>query len=76
VGIIEEGKSIVDAGFDGTTMGTCLIAAGRCAERYGMAAYGTLAGWADAMPHRDAGKLFRETLDEEKRRRNRARIWR
>jgi rubrerythrin len=31
-----------------------------------MAAYGTLAAWADSMGHTDAAALLRETLEEEK----------
>jgi ferritin-like metal-binding protein YciE len=65
-GIIEEGKSIMAEDFDETTMDACLIAAGQRAEHYEMAAYGTLAAWAQAMGHAEAAKLLRQTLDEEK----------
>ena len=65
-GIIEEGKSIMEADFDETTMDACLIAAGQRAEHYEMAAYGTLVAWAQAMGHADAAKLLQQTLDEEK----------
>ncbi len=46
-GIIAEGKSIMDADFDDTTMDACLIAAAQRAEHYEMAAYGTLVAWAE-----------------------------
>lgn len=65
-GIIEEGKSIMDEDFEGTTMDACLIAAGQRAEHYEMAAYGTLVAWAEAMGHTQAQKLLQQTLDEEK----------
>lgn len=65
-GIIEEGKSIMDEDFEGTTMDACLIAAGQRAEHYEMAAYGTLVAWAQAMGHTQAQKLLQQTLDEEK----------
>ena len=65
-GIIEEGKSIMEEGFDETTMDACLIAAGQRAEHYEMAAYGTLVAWAQAMGHTEAANLLQETLDEEK----------
>ena len=65
-GIIEEGKSIMEEGFDETTMDACLIAAGQRAEHYEMAAYGTLVAWAQTMGHAEAAKLLQQTLDEEK----------
>lgn len=65
-GIIEEGKSAMDGRVDESTRDACLIAAGQRAEHYEMAAYGTLAAWADTMGHTDAADLLRQTLDEEK----------
>jgi ferritin-like metal-binding protein YciE len=65
-GIIEEGKAIMEEGFDGATMDACLIAAGQRAEHYEMAAYGTLVAWARAMGHEEAADLLQQTLDEEK----------
>ena len=65
-GIIAEGKSIMEEGFDETTMDACLIAAGQRAEHYEMAAYGTLVAWAQAMGHTEAATLLQQTLDEEK----------
>ena len=65
-GIIEEGKSIMEEDFDEAAMDACLIAAGRRAEHYEMAAYGTLVAWARAMGHTEAADLLQETLDEEK----------
>jgi ferritin-like metal-binding protein YciE len=65
-GIIEEGKSIMEEGFDDIAMDACLIAAGQRAEHYEMAAYGTLVAWAQAMGHDQAAKLLQQTLDEEK----------
>jgi ferritin-like metal-binding protein YciE len=65
-GIIEEGNSIMQENFDEITMDACLIAAGRRAEHYEMAAYGNLIGWAQAMGHAEAADLFQQTLDEEK----------
>ena len=65
-GIIEEGKSVMDEGFEGETMDACLIAAGQRAEHYEMAAYGTLVAWARAMGHEDVAELLQQTLNEEK----------
>src|SRR5436190_19532456 len=52
--------------FDEATMDACLIAAGQRAERYEMAAYGTMVAWAETMGHTQAAKLLQQTLDEEK----------
>jgi ferritin-like metal-binding protein YciE len=65
-GIIEEGKAIMEDGFDPDAMDACLIAAGQRAEHYEMAAYGTLVAWATAMGHTEAADLLQQTLDEEK----------
>ena len=65
-GIIEEGKSIMEEDFEGTTMDACLIAAAQRAEHYEMAAYGTLVAWAKAMGHDEAIPLLQGILEEEK----------
>ena len=65
-GIIEEGRSIMEANLDAITRDACLIAAGQRAEHYEIAAYRTLVAWAQAMGHRDAASLLQQTLDEEK----------
>jgi ferritin-like metal-binding protein YciE len=65
-GIIEEGKSIMEADFDDLTMDACLIAAGQRAEHYEIGAYGTAIAWAEAMGHNDAVARLQQNLDEEK----------
>ncbi len=65
-GILEEGKAVMQEGFDDATMDACLIAAGQRGEHYEMAAYGTLVAWAKAMEHADAADLLEEILEEEK----------
>jgi ferritin-like metal-binding protein YciE len=65
-GIIEEGKDLMSEDFDEAAMDAALIAAGQRAEHYEMAAYGTLVAWANAMGHREAATLLKQTLDEEK----------
>jgi ferritin-like metal-binding protein YciE len=65
-GIIEEGKSLMEEDLAEVTMDAGLIAAGRRAEHYEMAAYGVLVAWAQAMGHTQAAELLRQNLDEEK----------
>jgi ferritin-like metal-binding protein YciE len=65
-GIIEEGKTVMEEDFEGTTLDACLIAAAQRAEHYEMAAYGTLVAWARAMGHNEAAGLLEQILEEEK----------
>jgi len=65
-GIIEEGKKVMEEGFEDVTLDACLIAGGLRAEHYEMAAYGTLIAWARAMGHDTAVELLEQTLEEEK----------
>jgi ferritin-like metal-binding protein YciE len=65
-GILEEGKSAMGEDFDDQTMDAVLIASAQRVEHYEMAAYGTLAAWAEALGHTDAAELLKTTLEEEK----------
>ena len=62
LGILDEGKSIMDE-FKGTAaLDAGLIAAAQAVEHYEIARYGTLKTWAQQLGHRDAVKLFDQTL--------------
>jgi len=65
-GIIEEGSGILDEDVDPTVLDALIIASAQRAEHYEIAAYGTVATWADSLGLTDAAELLRETLDEEK----------
>ncbi len=66
LGIIEEGKSIIED-FDGAiALDAGLIAAGQAAEHYEMARYGSLKAWAQQLGYSEAVKLLDQTLNEEK----------
>lgn len=65
LGIIEEGKEIMDE-FKGTqALDAGLVSAAQAVEHYEIARYGTLATWAKQLGHTDALALFLETLKEE-----------
>lgn len=65
LGIIEEGKSIMDE-FKGTqSLDAGLISAAQAVEHYEMARYGTLKSWASQLGLDEAAKLFDATLEEE-----------
>jgi len=67
LGIIEEGKSIMEE-FDGSpALDAGLVAAAQAVEHYEMARYGTLKAWAQELGLKDAVKLLDQTLSEEKK---------
>jgi len=65
LGIIEEGKSIMDE-FKGTqALDAGLVAAAQAVEHYEIARYGTLKTWAGQLGLTDAAALLDATLKEE-----------
>ena len=65
LGIIEEGKEIMDE-FKGTqALDAGLVSAAQAVEHYEIARYGTLATWAKQDRHTEALNLVLETLGEE-----------
>jgi ferritin-like metal-binding protein YciE len=65
LGIIEEGKTIMDE-FKGTTaIDAGLISAAQAVEHYEIARYGTLKTWAGQLGMTEAVKLLDATLSEE-----------
>ncbi|WIY51982.1 ferritin-like domain-containing protein [Devosia sp. YIM 151766] len=65
LGILDEGKEIMDD-FKGTSaLDAGLISAAQAVEHYEIARYGTLATWAKQLGHKEALDLFLTTLKEE-----------
>ena len=64
-GLIEEGSSHIEE-LEGSTLDAALIGAAQRVEHYEIAAYGTLATWADLLGYQDAKDLLGQTLEEEK----------
>lgn len=65
LGIIEEGKSIIEE-FEGSpALDAGLLAAAQAVEHYEIARYGTLKSWAKQLGMNDAAKLLDQTLAEE-----------
>ena len=65
LGIIEEGKSIMDEYKGTVSLDAGLIAAGQAVEHYEMARYGTLKTWAQQLGMTEAVALLDATLQEE-----------
>jgi ferritin-like metal-binding protein YciE len=65
LGILEEGKEIMDE-YKGTqALDAGLVAAAQAVEHYEIARYGTLKTWANDLGMADAAKLLEATLAEE-----------
>ena len=66
LGIIEEGKEIMDEYKGTVALDAGLAAAAQAVEHYEIARYGTLVTWANQLGMTDAARLFEQTLAEEK----------
>jgi len=66
-GLIEEAREHGEEIEDPEVRDAALLAEAQKMEHYEIAAYGTLAAMAEQLGHKDAVKLLRQTLEEEKR---------
>jgi ferritin-like metal-binding protein YciE len=67
VGILDEGKEIMDEYKGTSSLDAGLLAAAQAVEHYEISRYGTLKTWATELGMKDAAKLLDETLNEEKK---------
>lgn len=65
VGILEEGKEIMEDYAGNSALDAGLAASAQAVEHYEIARYGTLRTWADELGMKDASKLLDQTLQEE-----------
>jgi ferritin-like metal-binding protein YciE len=66
IGIVAEGKDVIEEVDDPQTLDAGLIASGQAAEHYEIARYGTLCSWAKLIGKPQIARLLHETLEEEK----------
>jgi ferritin-like metal-binding protein YciE len=66
LGILEEGKSVMEDYKGTVSLDAGLIAAGQAVEHYEMARYGTLRTWAARLGYAEAAQLLETTLLEER----------
>jgi ferritin-like metal-binding protein YciE len=66
LGIIEEGKEVIEEAEEDSVLDAGLIASGQAAEHYEIARYGTLIAWAKVIGKPQVARLLHETLQEEK----------
>jgi ferritin-like metal-binding protein YciE len=67
LGIIAEGKEVIDEVDEDAVRDAGLVAAAQAAEHYEIARYGTLVAWAELLGLEDAMELLNKTLAEEKK---------
>ena len=67
MGILEEGKEIMDEYKGTSALDAGLLAAAQAVEHYEISRYGTLKTWATELGMKDAAKLLDATLNEEKK---------
>ena len=67
MGILDEGKEIMDEYEDMPALDAGLLAAAQAVEHYEISRYGTLKCWAGELGYDDAVKLLDATLAEEKK---------
>ncbi|MGO4670721.1 YciE/YciF ferroxidase family protein [Bosea sp. 2RAB26] len=65
LGIIEEGKAVMEDYGDSPALDAGLVASAQAVEHYEIARYGTLKAWAQQLGHKDAVSLLDATLAEE-----------
>lgn len=66
IGLIEEGEELMEEEGSEAALDAGLIAAAQKVEHYEIAAYGTMATYADILGLKNAAKLLKQTLAEEK----------
>jgi ferritin-like metal-binding protein YciE len=65
-GLVKEGSEVMDEDFDGALMDAALIGAAQRVEHYEIAAYGTVAEFAEILGESEHKSLLEATLQEEK----------
>jgi ferritin-like metal-binding protein YciE len=65
-GLVKEGAEIMGEDFEEDVMDAALISAAQRVEHYEIAAYGTVAAYADLLGEPKHATLLRQTLEEEK----------
>jgi len=66
LGLVEEGKEVMEEGEDAPVIDAGLPAGAQAVEHYEIARYGTLIAWAKQLGHDKAVPLLEATLKEEK----------
>lgn len=66
LGILDEGKAVMEDYADSPALDAGLVASAQAVEHYEIARYGTLACWAAEIGNNEVAELLEQTLEEEK----------
>jgi ferritin-like metal-binding protein YciE len=66
LGLVEEGQEIMKEFKKSDAHDAGLLSGAQAVEHYEISRYGTLVAWAEQLGMRDAAKLLKQTLEEEK----------
>jgi ferritin-like metal-binding protein YciE len=67
MGILDEGKEIMEEYKGAEALDAGMLAAAQAVEHYEISRYGTLKQWATQLGMKDAARLLDQTLQEEKK---------
>lgn len=67
LGLVEEGQEVMKEFKTSDAHDAGLLSGAQAVEHYEISRYGTLIAWADQLGMRDAAKLLKQNLDEEKK---------
>jgi ferritin-like metal-binding protein YciE len=67
LGIVAEGKEVMEEADDEEVLDAGILAAAQAAEHYEIARYGTLCAWANQLGKPQIARLLHQTLEEEKK---------
>ncbi len=67
LGLVDEGKAIMEEFADSAALDAGLLAGAQAVEHYEISRYGTLRTWAEELRWTDAVRLLDQTLAEEKK---------
>jgi ferritin-like metal-binding protein YciE len=67
LGLVEEGQEVMKEFKESDAHDAGLLSGAQAVEHYEISRYGTLIAWADQLGMRDAARLLKQNLDEEKK---------
>ncbi len=67
LGLVEEGEEVMEEFEDSPALDAGLLSGAQAVEHYEISRYGTLIAWAEQLGMKDAVRLLKETLEEEKK---------
>ena len=67
LGLVEEGEEVMEDFEDSPALDAGLLSGAQAVEHYEISRYGTMVSWAEQLGMKDAVRLLKQTLEEEKK---------